>query len=182
MKKKILFIGLLLILFSSVYAQTIEKRSEHFVAPTVGFGAPGVNVGVDYTYRHSSGFAVFCNANFSIPIARMAGIIFHPEIYLGYSMKRGNFYVSFGAGVWGGGGIAFYGYGPYSGNTSGINFVEVDFGMLGIRNDYMYFFNEKMGLSFSHTHGLGIYFGRWFMDDQISYYNMQVKLGLAFRF
>lgn len=169
----------LLIFFSAVYAQTTEKRSEHFIAPTLGFGAAGVSTGFDYMYRHYTGFTVFCNANFSIPVARMAGIVFHPEIYLGYSIRRGNFYVSFATGIWTGGGVAFHTYGTYL--RSDTNFEPTVFGMLGIRNDYMYFFNEKMAISFSHTHGLGVYYGRWFTEDFISYYNMQVKFALAFR-
>jgi len=179
MRKKILFIGLLLILFSSVYAQATEKSDEHFIVSTVGLGAPGVSIGFDYIYRHRTGFLIFCNLNISIPISRKAGIIFHPEIYLGYSIKYENLYVSFGTGFWGGGGFVFYAV-PDS-QISGVDWEDTVFWMVGIRNDYIYFFNKKMGFSFSHTHGLGIYNGRWFTENDLSYYSMQLKFGLAFR-
>jgi len=162
-----------------------EKTSERFLSPTVGFGAPGASTGVDFVYRHSSGFVVLCNLNVSIPIAPMAGFVIHPELYLGYSLKRNNFYVSFAAGLWAGGGMSFYGYESHRNVHGGSDLTPESainaIGTFGVRNDYMYLFNEKMGVTFSHTHGFGIQVGRWFLEDSFSFYTMMLKFGVTFK-
>ena len=162
-----------------------QRRNEHIICPTLGFGVMGTTTGFDFFYRHSSGFALFCNLNVSIPTAQMAGLFVHPELYIGYSLKRGNFYANFTAGAWGGGGFYPYDY-RLKRNIHGELVAEredfpIIMGFFGIRNDYLYFFNDKFGINFSHTHGFGIYAGRWFTYDILAPYGFMVKMGLAVR-
>jgi len=186
MKKRFILASLFLVLMSLLSAQKAgEESSERFISPTIGFGAPGVSTGVDFMYRHKSGFVAICNLNVSIPISPLAGFIIHPEFYAGYSLKRNNFYASFSGGLWAGGGMSFYDYRLVK-NEKGDRNLEPEWDIaviatFGIRNDYMYFFDDKMGITFSHTHGLGIHAGRWFLEDTFSFYTMMLKLGVTFR-
>lgn len=186
MKKRFIIGSIFFIFMSILSAQNVEKAtSEMFLSPTVGFGAPGVGTGVDFMYRHRSGFVAFCNLNVSIPIAPMAGFLIHPEFYVGYSIKRNNFYVSFSGGLWAGGGMSFYDYELRKNEHGGTDLIpqsEVNvIGTFGIRNDYLYLFKENLGITFSHTHGLGIQVGRWFLEDTFSFYTMMLKFGITFR-
>ena len=188
--KKTFFVMSLCVLFCSVICAEGDdgkkgEREEYFIYPTLGFGATGATTGFDFMYRAPNGFALFCNLNLSIPIAPMAGIVVHPELYIGYSLKHNDFYVSFAGGMWGGMGVAYYGY-DLSKDAHGKTVVKESRGMefmalLGIRNDYMYFFKEKVGFNFSHTHGFGVHYGRWVLEDIINYYSFLIKMSIAFK-
>lgn len=190
MKKLILFFCLFLLAdtvcsYSEPNKAINKKRNEYIIMPMIGFGVMGTTTGFDFFYRHSSGFALFCNLNISIPTARMAGLLVHPELYLGYSLKRGNFYANFTAGAWGGGGFYPYDYRLKRNVHGELVAKREDFpifmGFFGIRNDYLYFFNDKLGINFSHTHGFGIYVGRWFTYDIMVSYGFMAKMALAIR-
>lgn len=183
--QRVFYILVFFTLCGFIYAEAGEKKNEYFIYPTLGFGAVGANTGVDFMYRHASGFALFCNLNLAIPLSPLAGMVVHPELYFGYSIKRTNLYISFAGGIWGGAGITYYDYVPRI-NEHGKYVVERASEMnvlvlFAVRNDYMYFFNEKIGISFSHTHGLGVHYGRWLLEDTIAHYSFLVKTAVAFR-
>lgn len=186
MRRRLIVVSIFALCVSILSAEKANTASsEYFICPTVGFGAPGVSVGMDFMYRHRSGFIALCDFNVSIPIAPIAGFIIHPEFYVGYSFKRNNLYVSFATGLWAGAGMVFYDY-ELRIDVHGKTHIKptwdiTGLGTLGIRNDYMYFFNDKMGITLSHTHGLGIHVGRWFLEDTFSFYTMMIKLGWAIR-
>ena len=108
---------------------------------------------------------------------KLGGIIAHQELYFGYALKYNNLYVALAGGIWGGAGVTFYKLEENSNLKTEINFLI----LFGIRNDYMYFFNQKIGFSFSHTHGFGVHYGRWVLDDRIRYYSFLIKTAVAFR-
>ena len=187
MKKFFLVIALSALFCSVVCAKggDEEDSREYFIYPTLGFGAIGATTGLDFMYRAPNGFALFCNLNLSIPLTPMAGIVVHPELYIGYSLKHNNLYVSFVGGIWGGMGVAYYGY-ELSRDVHGkvharANGYEEFLALFGVRNDYMYFFKEKVGINFSHTHGFGAHYGRWVLEDIINYYSFLIKMSVAFK-
>ncbi len=180
--KKLIFVSILVFILCNVayshdMEESQEKISECFIYPTLGWGAVGINTGFDFIYRHKSGFALFCNSNISFPLNKLGGIIAHQELYFGYALKYNNLYVALAGGIWGGAGVTFYKLEGNSNLEKGINFLV----LFGIRNDYMYFFNQKVGFSFSHTYGFGVHYGRWVLDDRIRYYSFLIKTAVAFR-
>ena len=186
MKKRLFFAGVFIVLMSLLLAEEIiAKPSERFLSCTLGFGAPGVGTGLDFVYRHRSGFTFLSNFNVSIPIAPMAGFFLHPEFYAGYSFKHNDFYVSFVGGLWVGGGANFNGYELRMNEYGKSDLIPISapvvIASFGLRNAYMYLFNGKMGITFSHTHGLGIHVGRWFLEETFSFYTMMLKFGLTFK-
>lgn len=40
--------------------------------------------------------------------------------------------------------------------------------LFALRNDYTYFFTDKVGITASHTHGVGLNMIRWIVDDKKS--------------
>lgn len=172
-----------------------NKENDHIFIPTLIFSRLGVGAGVDFMYRKRNGFAMFINLNLAVPFtAPLGGIIATTEVYFGYAIKKGGFYAVFSAGPWVGGGVSFYAYtspenreawmrGPFEAYTS-IMFA------LSFRNDFMYFFNSKVGINFSHTHAVGAHTADWGDDlmvihykgnSMISLYYFMLKLGIAIK-
>jgi|GEM_PF-719266 len=195
MKKILLFLFFLFcsIAYSAevgnVSSAYFSEESEYFISPTLGWGPVGAVTSLDFMYRKYNGFAMFVNFNLAIPFTPKAGIVTFSELYFGYSLKRGNFYATFSGGLWAGGGLAFYRYA--SGRDKGER--RLAFGneaptslylltMFALRNDYTYFFNEKIGINASHTHGFGLSVCRWILDDKHLYvYNFLLKVGVTFK-
>ena len=191
MKKILVF--LLLVFCSLAYSEKINDEitqktngNEYFLSPTLGWSPIGAVTSLDFMYRKHNGFAMLINFNLAIPFTPKAGIITFPELYLGYSLKKGNFYATFTAGLLAGGGLAFYKYQKteYPG-YGGLGSAPVSISVLilfALRNDYTYFFNEKVGITASHTHGVGLNLIRWVLDDENLYlYNFLLKLGVTFK-
>ncbi len=164
----------------------IDDKNEYFISPTLGWGPVGVVTSLDFMYRKYNGFAMFINFNLAMPFTPRIGIVTFSEFYLGYSLKKGNFYATFTGGLWAGGGLAFYkkerttypSYGGLDATNTNI-FVLM---LFALRNDYTYFFNEKVGITASHTHGVGLNLIRWVLDDENLYlYNFLLKLGVTFK-
>lgn len=159
-------------------------EDEYFLSPSLGWGPVGAVTSLDFMWRCHNGFAMFINFNFAIPFTPKAGVITFSEFYLGYSLKKGNFYATFTGGLLAGGGLAFYkrkrtrdlGFG---GEAHTSLFVLT---LFALRNDYTYFFNEKIGITASHTHGVGLNMIRWILDDDNLYlYNFLLKVGISFK-
>lgn len=189
--KKLLFFVCFAFVCLFVYAndddsavEVSPKKSEYFLMPTLGFGPLGVNTSLDVMYRHQSGFGMLINFNIAVPLAPYGGIIPSSELYLGYVLKKGNFYTSFVAGIWVASGVSFYGeeVKKRAGNRDvSIILGAAVLGMVAVRNDYIYFFNDKVGINFSHTHGLGIQYSRYFIYDEPQIYSFWLKMGVAVR-
>lgn len=167
------------------------QENEYILIPSLGYSSLGVTTGLDFMYRKENGFACLTNLNFSVPIVKLGGAIFTSELYLGYALKKNSFYVSFLAGPWVGGGTSFVGWSDHprrkqdmNGRLLTIPSIMITF---ALRNDFMYFFNDKFGLHFSHTHGFGFITHAVAMDrrnypkDLTRYYAFMVKLGLAIK-
>ena len=175
MKKLLVF--LLLVFCGLAYSEKINDEitqktngNEYFLSPTLGWSPIGAVTSLDFMYRKHNGFAMLINFNLAIPFTPKAGIITFPELYLGYSLKKGNFYATFTAGLLAGGGL---GSAPVS--------ISVLI-LFALRNDYTYFFNEKVGITASHTHAVGLNMIRWILDDDNLYlYNFLLKLGVTFK-
>jgi len=166
-------------------------ENEYILIPSLGYSSFGVTTGLDFMYRKENGFAFLTNLNFSVPTAKLGGAIFTSELYIGYALKKNSFYVSFLAGPWVGGGTSFVGWDDHprrkeymNGRLLVIPSIMITF---ALRNDFMYFFNDKFGLHFSHTHGFGLCTHGVAMDRRnypknlTRYYAFMVKLGLAIK-
>lgn len=183
MKKILVF--LLLLFFSVAYSEESNSETpshpfenEYFLSSTLGWGPVGAVTSLDFMYRKHNGFAMFINFNLAIPFTPKAGIVTFSEMYLGYSLKKGNFYATFVAGLLVGGGLAFYEYQKLNYPTANIFMLT----LFALRNDYTYFFNEKIGITASHTHGVGYNMIRWILDDDDRYlYNFLLKVGITFK-
>ena len=188
--KRVLFF-LILLFFSVAYSEEVSNRAsyhsfgnEYFLSPSLGWGPVGAVTSLDFMYRKHNGFAMFINFNLAIPFTPKAGIVTFSEIYFGYSLKKGNFYATFAGGFMAGGGLAFYRYEKTKrlgfGNEASTSLYVL--AMFALRNDYSYFFNEKVGINISHTHGLGLITCRWILDDEHMYiYNFLIKVGPTFK-
>ena len=190
MKKILVF---LFFLFCSIaYSEDIATKpsfqgeNEYFLSPTLGWGPIGVLSSLDFMYRNRSGFAMFINFNIAVPLTPKGGIVTFQEFYLGYSLKKGSFYATFAGGLWAGCGLGFYtqdrtidpSYGGIDSDRTSL-FVLT---LFALRNDYAYFFTEKVGITVSHTHGVGLNMIRWIVDDKNLYiYNFLLKIGATFR-
>ena len=197
MKKILVFIFFLFCCIA--YSEEIGDASpsyslenEYFLSPTLGWGPVGAVASLDFMYRKYNGFAMFVNFNLAVPFAPKGGIVTFSELYFGYSLKKGNFYATFAGGLWAGGGLGFYRYKterdkkyeierPLAfGNDSPTTLYVLT--MFALRNDYTYFFNEKIGINASHTHGFGLSACRWILDDNNLYvYNFLLKFGVTFK-
>lgn len=190
--KKIFSLLIFALLFGIAYSEEFSKtyfsqnENEYFLSPTLGWGPVGAVTSLDFMYRKHNGFAMFINFNLAIPFTPKGGIISFSEMYLGYSLKRGNFYATFTGGLWAGGGLGFYGhertrYPSYGGiNAERTNILLLV--LFALRNDYTYFFTDKVGITASHTHGVGLNMIRWIVDDKNLYlYNFLLKIGATFK-
>lgn len=181
-----LFFSLLQFSYTEETSSSMEpKENEYIVSPFIGFGAIGVTTGFDFMYRHRSGFLVLCNVDVSVPIAKMSGILGGGELLFGYSIKRNNLYVGFSAGFWGEGGVAFQGYKlSYKYNPSGdveLRYYPAFLALFAIRNDYTYFFNDKVGIQASHSYAIGLHFGPWIRYEMMTMLSFMAKVGVAFK-
>lgn len=193
MKKVIflLFVSFFLIA-GEVYAGDATE-SEVILIPSIGFGALGADTSLDLMYRSHNGFAMFMNLNLAIPLTPMGGVIGTSEAYFGYALKKENFYFVLTAGTWLGGGVSFYGHSTYVYKKEFMSCpLDVRYSILvmfAIRNDFTYFFNEKLGLSISHTHGFGLHASPWLLnyvkhdshEPDFYVYSFMIKAGLAIR-
>lgn len=190
MKKTLILVLLFFSLLQFSYVEeaisNIEKpKNEYIISPFIGFGAIGVTTGFDFMYRHRTGFLLLCNVDISIPVSGIGGIIGEGELLLGYSFKRNNLYVGFSGGFWGGGGVAFHGYKlSYTYDTKGeINLKQYTafLALFAIRNDYIYFFNDKIGITASHSYAVGLHFGPWITFESMTMFSFMAKVGVAFK-
>ena len=161
------------------------RKSDHIISPFIGFGAIGFTTGLDFMYRHRSGFLVLFNADVSVPMSSMGGIVGGGELLFGYSIKRNNLYVGFSGGFWGEGGVTFHGYNlSYKYNPKGdielINYPAFLI-LFAIRNDYTYFFTDKIGITASHSYGVGVHAGSWITFDLLSMFSFMAKVGVAIK-
>jgi len=166
------------------------SENEYILIPSLGYSSLGVTTGFDFMYRHN-GLAVLTNLNFSVPITNFGGALFTSELYIGYALKKNRFYASFLAGTWVGGGTFFVGWDDHPRRKEAMNgkLLTIPSIMLtfALRGDLMYFFNDKLGLHFSHTHGLGYYTHAVAMDRRnypaslTRHYVFMIKLGMAIR-
>ena len=190
MKKTIVLVCLFFSLLQFSYTEetfsNIEiPKNDYIFSPFVGFGAIGVTTGLDFMYRHKSGFLTLFNADISVPVSAMGGIVGEGELLFGYSIKRNNLYVGFSSGFWGGGGITFLGYDlSYTYNPKGVlelKHYPVFLVLFAIRNDYTYFFTNKVGIMASHTYGVGMHVGSWITFDLLTAFSFMAKFGVAFK-
>lgn len=168
-----------------------ETGEEYILLPAIGYSSLGVTTGLDFMYRKQNGFAALTNLNFSVPLSNLGGAIFSSELYLGYTLRKRSFYASFLAGTWLGGGVHFVGWDDHPRRKEYMNGRLLTIPALlltfAVRNDFMYFFNDKLGLLFSHAHGLGAYTHGVAMDRKnypayLAYpYVFMLKLSLAIR-
>jgi hypothetical protein len=191
MKKILIF--LLLLFCCLAYSEEISNgvvqkpvENEYFLSPTLGWGPVGATASLDFMWRLHNGFAMLINFNLAIPFTPKGGIFPFSELYFGYSLKRGNFYATFAGGLMLGGGLGFYRYekwvypGYIGVGSSPVSIFAM--ALFAVRNDYTYFFNEKVGIIASHTHGVGFNGFRWILDDKKLYlYNFLLKIGATFR-
>ena len=172
-------------------AEDEHEESEYILTPSLGYSSLGVTTGLDFMYRMQNGFAVLVNLNFSVPPINLGGAIFSSECYLGYTLKKNKFYVSFLAGTWLGGGAYFVAWNNspsrkdfMNGHLQTVPSLMITF---ALRGDFTYFFNDKLGLQFSHAHGFGLLTHAVAMDrrmypqDLTHYYSFMLKLGLAIK-
>jgi membrane protein len=181
-----LFFSLLQFSYGEETFSNIEMpRNEYIISPFIGFGAIGVTTGFDFMYRHRSGFLTLLNLDISVPVSAMGGLAGQGELLFGYSIKRNNLYVGFSAGFWGGAGATFSGYElSYKYDPKGkvkLQHYPVFLILLAIRNDYTYFFNEKVGITASHSYGVGVHAGSWITFDLLSMFSFMAKVGVAFK-
>ena len=190
MKKTLILCSLFFSLLQFSYVEeavsNMEKpKNEYIISPFIGFGAIGVTTGFDFMYRHRTGFLLLCNLDVSIPVSGISGIVGEGELLLGYSIKRNNLYVGFSGGFWGGGGVAFQGYNlSYTHNPKGeieLQYYPVFLALFAIRNDYTYFFTDKIGITASHSYAIGIHFGPWITFDSMTMFSFMAKIGVAFK-
>ena len=181
-----LFFSLLQFSYGEETFSNIEMpRNEYIISPFIGFGAIGVTTGLDFTYRHRSGFITLFNLDLSVPVFAMGGIVGSAELLFGYSIKRNNLYVGFSGGFWGGGGEAFAGYElSYRYDPKGeieLQHYPAFFAFFAIRNDYAYFFTDKIGITASHTYGVGMHAGPWITFELLTAFSFMTKFGVAFK-
>lgn len=174
-----------------------NEQNDYILIPTLGYSRLGANTGIDFMYRKENGFAMFINLNLAVPlqpIAKLGGLIATTEVYFGYAIKKDGFYAVFSAGPWIGGGVTIHGYAKHTSRDFFMNghleaFPSIMFA-LSFRNDFMYFFNSKVGINFSHTHAVGAHISSWhsnFMvvnykgSDFISPYYYMLKFGVAIK-
>ena len=190
MKKVFVLCSLFCFLVQFSYAEevslSIEKpKQEYIITPFIGFAAIGVTTGFDFAYRHRNGFLLLCNVDLSIPISGRGGFLGGSELLFGYSIKRNNLYIGFSAGFWGEGGTSVQGYRlSYSHNPQGIVTTEYSpafLAVFAVRNDYTYFFTEKVGIAASQTYGVGLHFGPWLTVDLMTTFSFMAKVGVAFK-
>ena len=190
MKKLIVLLCLFFSLLQFSYTEEISSnielpKNEYIISPFIGFGAIGVTTGFDFMYRHRNGFLVFCNFDVSLPVAKIGGILGGGELLFGYSIKRNNLYVGFSAGFWGEGGVAFQGYNlSYTYNSAGkleLKYYPAFLTLFAIRNDYTYFFNDKIGIQASHSYAVGFHFGPWITYEMMTTFSFMTKIGIAFK-
>ena len=192
MKKITLFLFISLFLMANpIYADDANDESEMILIPSIGFGAVGVNTSLDFMYRASNGFAMFVNLNLASPLTPMGGLIGFSEAYFGYALKKEGFYFVITAGTLFGGGASFYGYSNYLYKKELMSCpLDARYSILvmfAIRNDFTYFFNEKIGLSLSHTHALGLHQSPWLLryvnhdsrKPDFHIYSFMIKAGVA---
>lgn len=171
--------------------EEMERENEYILIPSLGYSSLGVTTGLDFMYRKSNGFALLTNLNFAVPTVNLGGAIFTSELYFGYALRKNSFYVSFLSGLWVGGGTHFVAWEEHPARDKFMNGRLLVLPSLmmtfALRNDFMYFFNDKLGLHVCHTHGFGFYTHAVAMDrrnyskDLTRYYSFMVKLGLAIR-
>ena len=190
MKKACILYFLLFFLLQFSYTEEVSsnkelQKNDYIISPFLGFGAIGVTTGIDFMYRHRSGFLVLFNLDASAPVSAMGGIVGGGELLFGYSIKRNNLYVGFSAGFWGAGGTTFIGYNlSYRYNPNGqikLQYYQVFLILFAIRNDYTYFFNNKVGITASHSYGVGVHAGSWITFDLLTMFSFMAKVGVAFK-
>ncbi|MGP1521561.1 MAG: DUF2715 domain-containing protein [Treponema sp.] len=190
MKKTIILSCLFFSLLQFFYANdtsfsSTETKNEYIISPSIGFASIGFNTGLDFMYRHRTGFLVLCNLDVSVPITAMGGIVAAGELLFGYSIKRNNLYVGFSGGFWGGGGESFQGYElSYKYAPSGkitMTHYPAFFNFFAIRNDYTYFFTQRIGITASHSYGIGIHAGPWITFELLTMFGFMGKVGVAIR-
>ena len=174
-----------------------DEQNDYILIPTLGFSRLGVGAGLDFMYRKENGFSMFVNLNLAVPLPPMAslgGFIATTEVYFGYAIKKGGFYAVFSGGSWMGGGIIIEGYATHGSKEflmhGPLNAWNSIMFALAFRNDFMYFFNSKVGINFSHTHAVGAHIASWKNDLMAINYNGQrlivpyyfmLKLGVAIK-
>lgn len=155
-----------------------SRKEEYFLITQTGWGAPGIILGLDFMYRHGSGFALYFNNNIFFPIKKYDGFVYMQEMYFGYSWKAPRFSYTVALGF--SGGLYFYdSYSIKKRNRAAAAYGSEGIALAGIRSDFMYFFTSKVGMSFSQTHGFGVHKGRWMLEEKLSRYSFFLKLGIV---